>query len=119
MKGYLATVNIPGYLPMDDDPPTFDTASEAWRYLADEREQGGGRYVLDDPDDPDGTASEDPTYTCLMHHADATTSYVCGNDTMHRPDFVGTVYQPPDRESTHDLGLAYCVTEVDDHEPEA
>jgi hypothetical protein len=118
---YVATIHVPGYLPMDDDPPTFDTPAEAWQYLADEREHGEGRWVLDDPDDPDGTASEDPTYACLTHAAEATSSYVCGNDSMHRPDQTGTIYGTTpgyDPEDGHDLGMAYTVEETDDNEIE-
>lgn len=38
MPGYVAYQNVPGYLPdTADDHPHFDTAQEAWQYLADER----------------------------------------------------------------------------------
>jgi len=33
--------NTPGYMPENDDPPTFDTQDEAWAYLVEEV----GRYV--------------------------------------------------------------------------
>lgn len=50
--GFLATVNVPGYLPEDNDPPVFDTPQEAWQYLADERERGedSADYSDFDPD---------------------------------------------------------------------
>lgn len=37
---FVATINVPGYSPMDDDPPTFESARDAWGYLASERERG-------------------------------------------------------------------------------
>jgi len=51
---FVATVHVPGYMPMDDDPPVFDTASEAWAYLATERERD------EDQDDS-------PEYTDIVH----------------------------------------------------
>jgi len=48
MTQYLATVNQPGYLPMDDDPPVFDTIPEAWAYLVGELDSDWtGEYDLD------------------------------------------------------------------------
>lgn len=35
---YLAIINVPGYLPEDDDPQEFDTPREAWECLADQVE---------------------------------------------------------------------------------
>lgn len=35
---YVAYINIPGYLP-EGDHPAFDTAAEAWTWLAEERER--------------------------------------------------------------------------------
>lgn len=35
---YHANAHVPGYLPESEDVPTFDSASEAWAYLADELE---------------------------------------------------------------------------------
>jgi hypothetical protein len=37
MTKFVATVNVPGYLPQEDEPAVFDTAREAWAYLRDER----------------------------------------------------------------------------------
>jgi hypothetical protein len=86
-------VNVPGYLPMDDDPPTFDTAREAWQYLVSEVDRAWDDY----PDDTNGA--------CIEAHAQ-----------MHNVDQSqpGTVYAPtPGYEGDHDLGLAYCVTLVE------
>jgi hypothetical protein len=86
----MATVNVPGYLPMDDDPPVFDTPREAWDYLADERERGE-----DNADDAD--------------HFDIVATVTA----MAMIDGPGVVVGPtPGYDGDHDLGLAYCVTAV-------
>ncbi len=94
MSGYVATVNTPGYLPQDDEPPVFDTAREAWEYLADQRERE------EEDSEPDAPADQElsDTYHELWLHRDE----------------PGTVYGPtPGYQGSHDLGLAYCVTPVD------
>jgi hypothetical protein len=35
MSLYIVGSNLGGYLPMDDDPPTFDTWAEAYEYFQD------------------------------------------------------------------------------------
>lgn len=106
---YLATVNIPGYLPQDDEPPTFDTAREAWEYLADERERD---ELPDDLNHLSRTWRElyalgmldDPEHTQRW-------IAVLGLD----PDGTGTIYGPtPGYDGQHDLGLAYSVTRIDE-----
>lgn len=89
--GFLATINVPGYVPMDDDPPVFDTASEAWAYLADERSFGE-----DNGSDPDDGAT--------LHRLREYAVEGVGPDVVHG----GT----PGYDGSHDLGLAYCVTAV-------
>lgn len=89
---YVATINVPGYLPMDDDPATFDTPSEAWQYLVSEIERSWDDY----PEDANGACVEAHTQ---LHNLDQSKA--------------GVVYAPtPGYEGDHDLGLAYCVTEV-------
>ncbi len=94
---YVATVNVPGYLPMDDDPPVFDTAREAWDYLAEEAQRDGEfAWLPDDGDDPDGPASLAP--------------WVLELERMGREDRSGSVWGPtPGYGGDHDLGLAYSV----------
>lgn len=94
---YVATVNVPGYLPMDDDPPVFDTAREAWAYLADERDRAiDDVWQEGDPDTDDACVE-------LLYLA----------ETGPEPG-VGTVYgSTPGYEGDHDLGLAYSVSEVE------
>jgi len=90
---YVATVNMPGYLPMDDDPPVFSDARSAWEYLAEERERG---------EDIDVEPAEDDTT-----HADLLAAA--------KSDEEGTVYGPtPGYDGTHDLGLAYSVSLLTD-----
>lgn len=86
---YVATVNITGYLPMDDEPPVFDSIKGAWEYLADEREA----YEND----------TDAEY------------YSSTLDELREMTTVGSVWgETPDYDGGHDLGLLYTVTEVDD-----
>jgi hypothetical protein len=87
---YVATINVPGYLPMDDDPPMFDSPRDAWQYLVGEVERSWDDYPFDD------------NGACLSAHS-----------AMHNLDQseTGTVYAPtPGYEGDHDLGLAYSVT---------
>lgn len=98
MKKYVATVNVPGYLPMDDDPPYFDKAHEAWQYLADERERG-------EQDTEGDTLSE--TWRELSDRARAT-------EVLIGETGEGVIYgATPGYDGEHDLGLAYCVTLTD------
>lgn len=101
---YLATVNVPGYLPMDDDPPVFDTISDAWSYLADERrnsEDAAETIGLNDSTDPDPAP-----YSDTVNALDAAAS--AGIST-------GAIYgDTPGYDGSHDLGLAYTVTETED-----
>lgn len=110
---YLATINVPGYLPMDDDPPTFETPAEAWWYLYHERVRSEQDAPCDLCDDtmthgPCGDCDDDSeTGRALGQAARAAKSAA-----HFMPD---TVYGPtPGYRGDHDLGLAYCVTEVED-----
>lgn len=100
---FVATINIPGYLPMDDDPPTFDTAREAWEYLAGEREHA---------EDGDDSLTEYTQTVSVLDHA--ATDQVYGNpfeDCPLNADGTGTIYGPtPGYDGDHDLGLAYSVS---------
>lgn len=89
---FLATINVPGYLPMDDEPPVFDTAREAWQYLVSEVERSWDDF----PEDDNGACIEAHTQ---FHNVNQ--------------DEEGTVYAPtPGYDGNHDLGLAYSVTEI-------
>ncbi len=100
--GFLATINVPGYLPVEDEPHVFETAHEAWQYLMNER--------MADED-----AAEVPglgysiTVTRLsdrMVDSAADGTSWDGTDTYYG--------DTPGYDGDHDLGLAYSVTEVED-----
>lgn len=101
MVEYVATINVPGYLPMDDEPPTFETTAAAWGYLADERKRDDAAWIPDDPEDPEGPASLDEcTLTLEAYERDG--------------HGEGTVYgNTPGYDGDHDLGLAYSVSAVE------
>jgi hypothetical protein len=86
-------MNVFGYLPWDDDePPVFDTASDAWAYLAEQRRE-----------QEEITGDEVPTETVSALDAYAVTE--------HGP---GTLYgSSPGYDGDHDLGIAYSVTETE------
>lgn len=91
---YVATVNVPGYLP-ECEPVAFDTAWKAWRYLADERKHD------EDQDDMPLVEDYSDTYHALVQLGDAVESQ------------PGVVYAgTPGSDSPHDLGLAYSVSLV-------
>lgn len=102
---FEAIVNTPGYLPMADDATTFDSASDAWAWLADERgreeDQAEERFYSD--------------ALMLMARLGEVAS-VWPQDT---PEWmatarVGTVYAgTPGYDGEHDLGLAYTVVRHD------
>lgn len=93
---YAATINVPGYLPMEDDPPVFDDPKDAWEYLADERERGFDGIE-------DQMTDED-----LWHYLVAQAEEPTGDGT-------GAAYGPtPGYKGDHDLVLVYSVILVED-----
>lgn len=86
---YVATINTPGYLPVDDDPPTFEMIKDAWEWLATERE-----------------------HQCEMaecQHGDCRHAITA----MLNQDRCGSVHaHTPGYDGDHDLGLAYSVDPV-------
>lgn len=96
---YHAIVNVPGYLPMDDDPPVFDEPREAWQYLVSEIDRSWDDY----PDDENGACVDAHTQ---LHNIDQSA--------------VGTIYAgSPGYQGDHDLGLAYSVTGCNEPDCEA
>lgn len=91
---FTAIMNTPGYMPWsDDESPVFDTAREAWSYLAEQR-----RSQEDDSTDSD-------TYSDTVETLEMCA--VNGGD--------GTVYgSTPGYDGDYDLGIAYSVTEVEE-----
>ena len=121
MPRYIATINVPGYLPMDDDPPIFDTPREAWEWLADARREAEDSVdtcsdpkhetpcPADCPECQDGCGYS-ATVNTLESLGDGTLSFAevgegdgTGSDTGDTPGYDGD----------HDLGLAYTVSIAD------
>lgn len=92
---FVATINVPGYSPMDDDPPTFEKAQDAWAYLASERERGEEFNETED-----GFTDTFHRLTDLADDPSSGVGYVLG----------GT----PGYDGEHDPGLAYSVNLVDE-----
>lgn len=103
---YLATINTPGYLPWDDDPPTFDEPRQAWEYLADAR-----REAEDSAFQPGDDTGFSATVNTLESLGDGTLAL----EEVGDGDGTGVVYgDTPGYDGDHDLGLAYCVTIVEE-----
>lgn len=109
---FLATMNTPGYLPWDDDPPTFETAGDAWDYLAQQRreQEDQAEYVREDGADVFDTNSY---YTDTVQELDAKASANAGPDTVY-----GHTIEC-DGDGPGCLYIAYNVTEVTDAESPA
>lgn len=109
---YVATINVPGYLPMDDEPPTFDTAAEAWWHLYHERCDGDWLDFVE----PEGAVHDHNPYTLCPTCSDVEDSETADDlGRMAVANEVGTIYGPtPGYQGDHDLGLAYCVTEIEE-----
>lgn len=105
MPIFTATVNVPGYLPMADQPAVFDSAKEAWEYLLEHRKED---------EDASAEANEDAV---PQGYSDTVTELEKQVRVIERGlicDFegVGSVHGPSTIEMMHDLGLTYSVTEI-------
>ena len=101
LKRYAATINIPGYLPMADEL-AFESATDAWSYLASERERA--------EDDTDETGEYSVTVGTLLALANGR-ALPEGASCMVDDDHIGSVYgDTPGYDGSHDLGLTYSVT---------
>lgn len=101
---FVATINVPGYLPMDDEPTTFDTAVEAWAWLADRR--------TDEEDELPGDCSQTHEILGVLattQHWDHPEVADWLADNGIAPDGTGTVYGDTPGGALHDLGMAYSV----------
>ncbi|WP_327292471.1 hypothetical protein [Streptomyces sp. NBC_01198] len=114
---FVATISTPGYLPMDDEPPTFETAGEAWAWLAEEREreEDSAEYGPDDL----GQFEYSDTLMYLRYIAGSDLrltreTHEHGNPHEDWPtasDGTGTIYgDTPGYDGEHDLGQAYSVS---------
>lgn len=103
---YVATINVPGYLPMDDDPPVFESAVSAWDYLREERERA-------EDDLADGEEYSE-THAMLANIVEALDSQSDRISSLVNDDGTGALYGgTPGYDGNHDLGLAYCVSLVE------
>jgi len=104
---YVATINVPGYLPMDDEPLVFDTPGEAWAYLRDERERAEDFACQDDTEE----------YSNAFHELEER-----AKRATQEPNWaggLGTIYgSTPGSNIPHDLGLAYSVDVYEEEEEE-
>lgn len=108
---YLATINVPGYLPMADEPAWAESVRGAWGYLLGERENS----------EESAAESEGPwSDTVLTLRALASEDVLPGDplsDGVTDDDLCGVVYGPtPGYDGEHDLGLAYVVARVEHSE---
>jgi hypothetical protein len=111
MTRFVATVSVPGYLPMSDDRPVFDTAHEAWDYLSSERMRG------------EEAGNDDDDYSDIVDTLGAlgTAAHWQGGAPMELgnigPNGTGVIYgDTPGYDGSHDLGLAYCVAVAEDED---
>jgi hypothetical protein len=96
---YVATMATPGYLPWSEDRPTFETAADAWEYLATERERQEDDATAIDESGPDELPFSS-TVDELRSMASVTAA-----------DTLGTIYgATPGYDGSHDLGVAYSVS---------
>jgi hypothetical protein len=93
MPQYVATINVPGYSPMDDEPPVFDTPGEAWAWLAEERRHG---------EDHVGFVNGESPYSECVKDLESKASLNHGPDTIYS--------DTPGYDGEHDFGLAYTVS---------
>ncbi len=98
MTSYVATMNVPGYLPEDDDPAVFDDIPSAWAYLAGERERA-----------ENDAAESEHRIECQWHQDnDLSDTYVSLRDLGIAENYVSGVYQPegePDPQNVLWTGL--------------
>ena len=80
---YSAIINMPGYLPGGPILAIFETAAEAWQYLADERGRTQECWILVDPDDEEGPQKLDACQLAI--------------EEFVRRDRIGTVYSDDGR----------------------
>lgn len=107
---YVGIISIPGYMPTSESAP-FDTAAEAWNYLADEYAD-----MIESADYDAVCECEDLT-VCVAHAHEAVCRAALA-DTLQRAALsdIGTVYapEPSAYDTMYSLGLALSVDTIDD-----
>ena len=101
MTKYIAAVNTPGCLP-DSEPVEFDSVTEAWEYLADER-----NFELGACETPHGCTS------CFDWHFHNSGEAIRGREVIDSVWFptAGRCQSDP-----WDLGLVYSVDAAEDED---
>lgn len=134
---YVATINTPGYLPWDDEPPVFETPREAWDYLAGERSRAEDEQCYAHGDVVECEKGFGCQWSPEAGYSDTFGELaVCGDETQEHGGYLagpdglwvangldvdgtGTIYgDTPGSHSEHDLGLAYSVAWVEEPEHE-
>lgn len=107
---FVATINIPGYLPDDTDPPTFETAREAWEYLTEERQ----RYEEDLPE-PEWSDTANDLMAAAHSNAWDGERFIAEVWDIDRngEGFIWGASSDPERDSAYDLGYVYSVTKAE------
>lgn len=111
---YVAMISTSGYMPWGDGPlPAFDTAGEAWDYLA-------GEYAdLIESMDYDDVCECNESECCDAHsHEGYCRAVLADNLRRAHPPAIGTVYAPDPRayDSVRALDLALSVDTIDSRE---
>lgn len=97
---FHANTHQPGYLPMSDDVPTFDTAAEAWAFVADEMARDWDHEYDTVPDGDAGMSEREAI--------DA--RYVPAHTYVHNNNNERGAVHVDGPTDTH-LGIVYEVTE--------
>ncbi len=111
---YVAVVNIPGYLP-ESDTPIFDTAREAWDWLAVVRMESEEHAF----DECDAETPYSDTFRALTRCADEAlwVDNVPASVLGLESDGTGSMRgDTPGRSGEYDLGTAYSVQAVSEAE---
>lgn len=103
MPRYIATQNVPGYLPMADEPDVFDSAEMAWDYLLSERNTDLDNFVDIVSDGVVSLTANDDVDEAIVAMEAAKAAGAIGS-------VVGTT---PGYDGDHDLGLVYSVSEYE------
>lgn len=106
---YVATVNVPGYLPMMDNVEPFDSAYEAWKFLLDYRESDEDSHGDEFENHKNHNYEYSDTWKDLYYTVSALSKHIAPAGL--NPNGTGTIHgSTPGSESFYDLGLNYTVS---------